>query len=388
MFKLLARANELEAQGKEILHFEIGETNFASPPEVVESVCQAIQKGKTKYVPSVGINELRDAICDFTAQEYGFRPDREQVLVCPGNAVIYFTIKCLVDRAMDVLYPDPGFSTWLSAIALCRANAVPVKLKESNGFRLQADDIEKRINEYTRLMIVHSPSNPTGAVMTAQEIKDVYNVAKKHDLYVLSDEAYAQLIYGEEHHSLSIYDKCRERTILLGSFSKAYAMTGWRLGYCIAPVEVIKKMALLFQTIFSCFPPFIQWAGITALEKSDYYNRMMVKEFRKCRDLIVDGLNSIEGVHCTKPQGTTYVFPNIQGTGLKSKEFADLMLEKAGVALLPGTDFGQYGEGYVRLCFANSQDNIVKAINKMKEVLNDYTRTISKNTESYATPLR
>ncbi len=387
MFKLLARANELEAQGKKIIHLEIGETNFDTPIEVTDAVINALDGGKTHYVPSVGIPELRDAICDFTAKEYGFRPYREQVLVCPGNAVIYFTVRCLVDRGMDVIYPDPGFSTWLSAIALCRANAIPVQLRECNSFRLQAKDIDNFISEYTRLIIVHSPSNPTGAVMTEDEIQAVYNVAKENDLYLLSDEAYAQLIYDGEHYSPSVYDKCQERTILLGSFSKAYAMTGWRLGYCIAPVEVIEKMGLLFQTIFSCFPPFIQWAGITALKEAGYYNQMMVKHFKRCRDLIVDGLNSIEGIKCCKPQGATYVFPNIQGTGLSDHEFADLMLEKAGVALLAGRYFGKYGEGHVRLCFANSERNIIQAIQNMKEVLNDSRRTVSRNIESYASPL-
>ena len=388
MFKLLARANELQAQGKEILHFEIGETNFASPPEVIDSAVNALQSGKTHYVPSVGIPELRDKVCEFINKEYGFKPLREQVLICPGNAVIYFAIKCIVDRTFDVIYPDPGFSTWLSAIKLCRANAVPVQLKEKHGFRLQAEDIKPLINEYTRMIIVHSPSNPTGAVMNGKEIRDAFIVAEESDLYILSDEAYSQLTYGEKHYSPSIYDKCKERTILLGSFSKAYAMTGWRLGFCVAPVEVIEKMNLLFQTIFSCFPPFIQWAGITALESSGYYNRLMLKQFLKCRDLIVDGLNNIKGIHCVRPQGTTYVFPNISETGLTSKQFADLMLEKAGIALLPGSDFGKYGEGYVRLCFANSEENITKALNKMKEVLSDTTRKIHRNTEICSTSMR
>lgn len=388
MFKLLARANELESQGKEILHFEIGETNFASPPEVVGSTIKALTSGKTHYVPSTGINELKDSLAEHINKEYGFKPYREQILICPGNAVIYFAIRCLVDRTFDVLYPDPGFSTWLSAISFCRANAVPVKLKEEYGFRLQANDVERLVNEYTRLLIVHSPSNPTGAVMTEKEIREVYNVAKANDLYILSDEAYSQLIYGDAHYSPAEYDACLERTVLLGSFSKAYAMTGWRLGYCIAPANVIEKMGLLFQTIFSCFPPFIQWAGITALNEAGYYNRMMVKHFLKCRDLIVNGLNAIQGIQCVKPQGTTYVFPNITGTGLTSKQFADLMLEKAGVALLPGSDFGKYGEGYVRLCFANSEENIVKALQNMKEVLSDSKNKVSGNIETYATTLR
>ncbi len=370
MFNLLARANELETEGKEILHFEIGETNFNCPPEVEDSVKEAIFDGKTHYVSSMGINELRDAVCEHTYKELGFSPSREQVLICPGNAVIYFAIKCVVDRAMDVIYPDPGFSTWLSVLKMCRAKAIPVQLKEENGFRLQAKDMEPLINEYTRLLIVHSPSNPTGAVMTKQEVEDVALLAKKNDLYILSDEAYSKLVYDGVHYSPAVYDQCLERTILLRSFSKDYSMTGFRLGYCIAPIKVIEKMGLLFQTIFSCFPPFIQWAGITALREGWYYNKWMVKELRKRRDLIVEGLNSIEGISCRKPEGATYVFPNIKNTGLSSQEFADLMLERAGIALLSGTNFGQYGEGYVRLCFANTEENIKKAIDKMKEVLN------------------
>ncbi len=388
MFNLLARANEMEAQGKEILHFEIGETNMKSPEEAIGVGCSSILSGKTHYVSSMGIPEVRDAICEYTKRELGFRPAREQVLVCPGNSVIYLAIRCVVDRAMDVIYPDPGFSTWLSVMKMCRVKAIPVQLKEQNGFRLQTSDIEPLTNEYTRLLIVHSPSNPTGAVMNELEIGDVAMLAKEKDLYILSDEAYAKLIYNGKHYSPSIYDQCLERTILLGSLSKGYSMTGWRMGYAIAPVNVIEKMGLLFQTIFSCFPPFIQWAGKAVMEKSEYYNKEILKKLRVKRDLMVEGLNSIEGVSCPTPQGATYVFPSIKGTGLLSQEFAEMMLERAGIALLSGTNFGQYGEGYVRLCFANSDDNIKKAIDKMKGVLSDTRKVISRNTESYAQTLR
>ncbi len=388
MFRLLARANELENEGKEILHFEIGETNFRSPKEAVEMLRSALSSDKTHYVSSLGINELRDAVCEYTKKELGFRPSREQVLICPANAVIYLSIRCLVDKGMDVVYPDPGFSTWLSAIRLIGAKAVPVRLQQKNLFRLQTDDMEDLVNQYTRLIIVHSPSNPTGAVMTEEEVMKVAELAQRKDVYLLSDEAYSKLIYEGKHYSPSVYDQCLERTILLGSFSKNYSMTGWRLGYAIAPVKVIEKMGLLFQTIFSCFPPFIQWAGISVLEKCDYYNKWMVGELRKRRDLMVEGLNSIEGIYCVKPEGATYVFPNIEKTGLSSKEFADLMLERAGIALLSGTDFGKYGEGYVRLCFANTEDNINKCISKTREVLGDTRRVVPANIESYASTLR
>lgn len=366
MFRLLAKVNELEAQGKSILHFEMGEPNFSSPTSVVQAACDALNAGKTHYVNSMGITELRNIICDAIEAELGFRPTRNQVLITPANAVIYFLIKCVVNEGEEVIFPDPGFPTYYAAISFAGVQPVPVPLKEENAFRMSPDDIRNTITDKTRLIIINSPQNPTGAVMTKDEIEEVAIIAEEANVYLLSDEVYCKIIYDATHYSPSIRDHCQERTILLNSFSKAYSMTGWRLGYAIGPEDVIEKMGLLLQTIISCLPPFIQYAGITALTNGQEYNRQMVDTLRQRRDEIVQGLNSLPGVSYLTPDGAFYAFPNITETGLTSKQFADLMLERAGIALLPGTNFGKHGEGYVRLSYATSQKTVAEAIERMR----------------------
>lgn len=369
MFRLLAEINELEAQGKDILHFEIGDLSFNSPTSVVEATYRAIASGKTHYVNSMGIPELRDAVAETIKQELGFKPRREQILITPANAVIYFLIRCVVNPGEEVIYPDPGFPTYYAAISFTGVKGVPVPLREENHFRMPPDEIRKRIGKKTRLIIINSPSNPTGAVMTEEEIDEVAGIAQEAEVYLLSDETYGKMTYGVAHHSPSVKDRCQERTILLNSFSKAYSMTGWRLGYAIGPEEVIAKMGLLLQTIISCVPPFIQYGGIAALSDSDFTLDMM-QHLRGLRDTVVLGLNSLPGVTCLAPEAAFYAFPNITRTGLASQQFADIMLERAGIALLPGTNFGNYGEGYVRLSYATSRESINEAIEKMGGVLN------------------
>lgn len=369
MFKLLAKINELEAQGKRILHFEMGDPQFPSPEAVVEAAYNAMRAGKTHYVNSMGISELRDAICDYTEERLGFSPTREQVLITPANAVIYFLIRCVVNSGEEVIYPDPGFPTYHSAISFTGAKGIPVQLREGNQFRMLPGDIRDAITSRTKLIIVNSPNNPTGSVMTKEEIEEVAKIAKESDVYLLSDEVYDKITYDVPHYSPSIRDRCRERTILLNSLSKTYSMTGWRLGYAIGPEDVIEKMGLLLQTTISCVPPFIQHAGIIALTEGQMYVDIMVDTLRHLRNAMVNGLNSLPGVLCLTPDGAFYAFPSIAKTGFTSQQFADLMLEEAGVALLPGTNFGKYGEGYVRLSYATHIQTIGKAIERMKKAL-------------------
>lgn len=368
MFQLLTKANELEAQGKRILHFEIGDLGFKSPPDAIKAACDALCLDKTHYVNSMGIQELRDVICDEVERELGFRPTRKQVLVTPANAVIYWVVRCVLNRGEYFAAPDPGFPTYLAVARATGTNLLPVRLKEENNFRMSPDDLGD-VFVWARLLIVNSPSNPTGAVMIEDEVEAIAKVAEKKNVWLLSDETYSKMIYDGRHYSPSIRDKCKKRTIILNSFSKAYSMTGWRLGYAVGPERLIAKMNLLLQTVISCVPPFVQWAGITALTDGREHNRRMLLDLRQRRNEIVGGMNSLKGVSCLEPEGAFYTFPNITKTGLSSQEFADLMLDRAGVALLPGTNFGQYGEGYVRLSYATARGNIAEAIDKMREVL-------------------
>lgn len=375
MFQILAKARELERQGKEILHFELGDPDFNTPGNIVDAVVKALKNGDTHYAPSSGLPELKKAAADVTVRSRGFRPEPEQLLVCPGaNVMIYYAAACVVNPGEEVIVPDPGFVSYFSILKFLGIKIVRVHLHEENEFRLNPDDVQKAITPRTRMIIMNSPSNPTGAVMTEDEIKELYEIAKQNDVYLLSDEIYARMIYedtGIKHYSPSRYDHCKERTILVNGFSKSYAMTGWRLGVVTGPAEVISKMGLLLETTTSCVSPFIQRAGIEALKGNQEPIIKMVGEFRKRRDIIVKGLNSLPGVTCLKPQGAFYVFPNIKGTGLTSEEFAELMLSQAGVALAPGTIFGENGEGYVRLCYANSIETINKAIERMRIVLEE-----------------
>ena len=373
MFQILSKAKELERQGREIIHFELGDPDFDTPENIVEAACASLKNKDTHYTSSGGLHELKVAAADVTEKSRGFRPDLTQILITPGaNVQIYYAIACTVEPGEEVIVPDPGFVSYFSIIDFLGAKAVRIPLHENNEFRLNPDDVEKAITEKTRMIIINSPSNPTGAVMTEQEIKKVYDIAEKHDLYLLSDEIYARMLYtGNENKfsSPSKYDPCKERVIIINGFSKSYAMTGWRLGVVTAPADLIEKMTLLLETTTSCVSPFVQKAGLAALKGDQDLTFKMIEEYRKRRDIIVEGLNTLPGVRCLKPKGAFYVFPNIEKTGMTSREFTDFILDKAGIALAPGTIFGNYGEGYVRLAYANSIDNINKAIEKMKYAL-------------------
>ena len=372
MFKILAHANELEARGRKILHFEIGEPDFATPDFITAAGIKALDDGETKYVNSLGILDLRQAIQAYIDVNYGYHPDIGQILVCPGaNPVIYFVLKTVANPGDEIIVQDPGFPTYYSAIKYAGLKAVTVPLQEENEFRMNPQEIRNKITKKTRLIIVNSPQNPTGAVMKQNEIKEIFNIAREYDLYLLSDEIYGKMTYDQSHHSATIYDQCKEHTIMLNGFSKSYAMTGWRLGYALGPVPVIEKMGLILQTILSCVPPFVQRAGIAALTGDQEIVSKMMEEFRRRRDLMLSGLNNLPGVKCIKPEGAFYLFPNIKGTGMTSEEFGRFMLTHAGVAVCPGNFFGPGGEGFARFSYASPLIEIEEALEKMSAALRE-----------------
>ncbi|MBI5001314.1 MAG: pyridoxal phosphate-dependent aminotransferase [Euryarchaeota archaeon] len=367
-FKTLAKAQELERKGCEILHFEIGEPDFDTPRHVLDAGQGALMGGKTHYSSPDGLHDLRLAVCDEVERTRGYRPDIGQVLVTPGaNPIIYFAVSCLAGPKDEVICPDPGFITYYAVLDYLGVKTVRVPLLEKNEFRMSPDHIRDRITKRTKLIILNSPQNPTGSVMCEEEIEEVAGIAEENDIYLLSDEIYGKLTYDTPHHSASVRDRCKERTILLDGFSKAYAMTGWRLGYSVAPEPLTKKMSLLLQTIVSCTTTFVQWGGVTALKGDQGCISDMMREFRERRDVIVSGLNGVNDISCVTPQGAFYVFPNIKKTGMTSQEFADHLLEELGIAVLPGTAFGPAGEGYIRMSYATSINTIEKAMKKMKE---------------------
>jgi aspartate aminotransferase len=373
MFQILTKARELERNGKEIFHFELGDPDFDTPENIVNAACKALKEGDTHYAPSTGIAELKELAANVTRSSRGFLPSLDQLLVCSGaNVMIYYSIACAVNPGEDVIVPDPGFVSYYSIIDYLGVNPIRVPLRESNEFRLDPDDVEKAITNKTRMIVVNSPSNPTGAVMTKEELTRVYEIAEKHDLFLLSDEIYARMIYQEkekQYFSPGSLDSCKERTIIVNGFSKSYAMTGWRLGVATGPSQIIEKMGLLLETTSSCVSPFIQKAGIEALIGKQNKIYEMVEEFRKRRDVMINGLNSLPGISCFNPKGAFYAFPNIRDTGYSSQQFTELVLDKAGVAVTPGPIFGINGEGFVRLCYVNSVENIEKAIENIRKVL-------------------
>lgn len=374
MFRLLDKVQKIERSGKTVLHFELGEPDFDTPNNIIQAACDSLKSGNTHYVNSMGLYGFREVIRETTKKTRGFEPDINQIMVTPGaNSIIFMAISCLVNPGEEVIIPDPGFPTYFSAIKYCGAKIVNVPLYEKNNFRLNPDDLRSRITSKTRLIIINSPSNPTGAVMTSDEILDVAKIAQEHDIYLLSDEIYARMVFdgSSSFYSPAVLDKCQERTIIINGFSKAFAMTGWRLGVAIGPSNVIEKMSLILQTIVSCVPPFIQDAGIEAIIGDQNPINQMLNEYKKRRDLLVEGLNNIKGINCVKPDGAIYAFPNITKTGMTSEQFSDFALDKAGVAILPGNNFGAYGEGYVRLCYVNSPDKIQLAIEKLKLALKE-----------------
>jgi len=369
-FEVLARARALEAQGREIIHLEIGEPDFDTPSNIVEAAGTALYEGYTHYCPSAGIPELREAIAELTSETRGVAVAPEQVVVTPGaKPIMFFCILALVEEGDEVLYPNPGFPIYESMINFVGAKPVPLVLEEERDFRFDVSQLREKVSSRTKMIVMNTPQNPTGGVLTREDLEAIAEVAQEHDLMVLSDEVYERIIYEGEHVSFLSLPGVQERTILLNGFSKTYAMTGWRLGYGVMPEELAVHIARLMTNSNSCTATFTQWAGIEALRGPQDASYEMVQEFKRRRDVIVRGLNAIEGIRCATPKGAFYVFPNIEGTGMNERDFADYLMEEAGVAALAGTSFGEHGRGYVRMSYANSVENIKKALANIEEAL-------------------
>ncbi|TSC72561.1 MAG: class I and II aminotransferase [Parcubacteria group bacterium Gr01-1014_70] len=369
MFKVLARAQELERAGERVVHFEIGDPDFATPTHITDAAVTALRAGDTHYANSLGIRELREAVADYVAPDLGARPRVGQIAVAPAISFIYFIARCLVNPGDEIVVSDPGYSSYFSAFDFVGARTVLVPTLEKNGFRLKAADVERVITPRTRILFINSPQNPTGSMMEKNDLENIFTLAQRHDFYVLTDEVYAKMTYDMPHYSIAVSDQCNERVILLSGFSKAYAMSGWRLGYAVAPEPVVEKLGLMIQTIISNVPPFVQRGGIAALTGSQQCVTDMMREYRARRDLMVAGLRGLLGVTCIEPDGAFYTFPNITGTGMTSEQFCERMLEEARVVLLPGTNFGPSGEGYVRLCFSVSRSEIEEGLRRMHRIL-------------------
>jgi len=366
-FEVLARARALEAQGREIVHLEIGEPDFDTPSNIVEAGGTALQQGYTHYSPSAGIPELREAIAEYTSKTRGVEVSPEQVVVTPGGKpIMFFSILALVEEGDEVLYPNPGFPIYESMINFVGAKAVPLPLQEEREFRFDVSELADKVSPRTKMIIINTPQNPTGSVLTKDDLEVIAQVADEHDLVVLSDEIYERILYEGQHVSFLSLPGMQKRTILLNGFSKTYAMTGWRLGYGVMPEELAAHITRLMTNSNSCTATFTQWAGVEALRGSQDASYKMVAEFKRRRDVIVPGLNAIKGIRCVEPKGAFYVFPNIEGTGMNERQFADYLMEEAGVAVLAGTSFGQYGRGYIRLSYANSVENIEKALSSIE----------------------
>jgi len=362
-FEVLARAKALEAEGRDIVHLEIGEPDFDTPQNIIDKAVEALRSGYTHYGPAAGLPEVRKTFADFIAGDRGIDVGPDNVVVVPGGKpIIYFPLTALVDPGDEVIYPNPGFPIYESVINFLEGKAVPLKLAEEKDFSFDIEDLKALASDRTKLLIINSPQNPTGGMLSADDLDAIAELAVKHDFWVLSDEIYSKIIYEGTHDSISTRPGMLERTIILEGHSKTYAMTGWRLGYGIMPAELAAAVAKLQTNCTSCTAAFTQIAGAEALTGPQDAAQAMVAEFKVRRDLLVDGLNAIEGITCKKPRGAFYVFPNITGLGITSKQVELRLLDEFGVDALAGTSFGAFGEGYLRFSYANSQDNIRKAL--------------------------
>lgn len=370
-FEVLVRARALEAQGRDIVHLEIGEPDFDTPGNVVEAGIEALRAGYTHYGPSNGMLEVRGAIAEYVSTTRHIHVKPEEVVVVPGGKpIIFFAMMALIDEGDEVIYPNPGFPIYESMIHYVLGKAVPIHLREDLDFGLDVSELAALITDRTRLIILNSPHNPTGGVMSRAQVEAIAAAIGDRNIMVLSDEIYSRLVFEGEHFSIAAVPGMKERTLILDGFSKTYAMTGWRLGYGVCRADLAQQLSRLMTNSNSCTASFTQMAGLEALRGDQSSVEQMRQAFMRRRDLFVAGLNRIKGFSCRNPHGAFYVFPNIQGTGWGSKPLADALLEEAGVACLSGTAFGAYGEGYLRFSTANSEEAIEKAL----ERIDDWTR--------------
>lgn len=369
-FEVLAKAKSLEAQGKDIIHLEIGQPDFTTPMNICEAAFKAMKDGHTGYCPSAGLPEFREVVAQHISETRKIDIHPDEVTVTPGaKPIIFFTILALVDDGDEVIYPEPGFPVYESVIDFIGGKAIPLPLREEVDFRFRIEDLVDSISDRTRLLILNSPQNPTGGTLTASDLTAIAELAQQHRFYILTDEVYSRLLYEGTHQSILSLPGMKEQTILIDGHSKTYAMTGWRLGYGVAPREIADKITRLTINSNSCTATFTQIAGIEALTGPQTFVTQMVNEFQKRRDVIVDGLNAINGIKCVKPLGSFYVFPNVTELPLSCEEMADYLMDEVGVALLPGTAFGKFGDGYLRLSYANSLENIEDALGRIQTAI-------------------
>lgn len=366
-FEVLAKAKALEAEGRDIIHLEIGQPDFDTPEHICKAAYDAMLQGFTGYGPANGLPKLRAAVAEHISQTRGIDVHPDEVVITPGaKPIIFFTILAMIEKGDEVIYPDPGFPTYRSVVDFIGGVPVPLPLKEEVDFRFELDELVEAVSDRTKLLIINSPHNPTGGRLDRNDLSAIAELAIKHDFVVMADEVYSRIIYEEQHESIINIPGMKDRTILIDGYSKTYSMTGWRLGYGVMPKALAKHLTRLMINSNSCTCTFTQMAGIAALTGSQKFVSRMVDEFRLRRDLIIGGLNSIDGMSCRKPIGAFYAFPNITKIGMNCEALADYLLENAGVAVLPGTSFGKYGDGYLRLSYANSLENIEKAVDRMR----------------------
>ncbi len=372
-FQVLARAQELEAQGRSVIHLEIGQPDFPTEPHICDAAIQAMREGKTGYGLPPGLPQLRRVISEDAGRRRGMSFHPDQVVVTVGSKpIMFYTINALAGEGDEVLYPDPGFPMYASIISYSGAKPVPLPLRQETEFRFDPEEFRSLLSDRTRLVILNSPENPTGGILAESDLLVVAEEAVKRDLMVLSDEIYINFLYGETFSTIAALPGMAERTVILDGFSKSYCMTGWRLGYGILPPPLVDIFGLYNLNIFSCPTTFNQYGGLAAIQGSQEAVRAMVDEYRRRRDFVVDRLNRMRGVKCLIPGGAFYAFPDIRGTGLSCEELARRLLDEAGVAALPGTGFGAHGEGHLRISYATAMPNLAEAMDRMEGFLKNF----------------
>ena len=367
-FAILSKANELEAKGMNVIHLEIGQPDFKTPENIIDAAKEAMSDGYTGYGPTLGYNELREAVADYVKEYKNIDATKDNVVIVPGGKpTMFFTMLTLVEPGDEVIYPNPGFPIYESCIKFARGIPVPMPLTADNDFRPDVEKLKSLITPKTKLIIINNPGNPTGGIFEKEDILAIADILKdRPDIFVLSDEIYDRLMYDGETISIASIPEMRDRTLVLDGFSKTYAMTGWRIGYCVANVDIIKKFEMIMVNSVSCTCSFTQMAAVEALKGPQDSVVEMKNKFKERRDWLVNALNEIDGVECCIPRGAFYAFPDISSFGLSSKEFADRLLEEEGIALAWGTSFGEYGEGHIRISYATSLENLKEAVERLK----------------------
>ncbi|KUO48783.1 MAG: aspartate aminotransferase [Desulfitibacter sp. BRH_c19] len=372
-FEVLARARKIESQGVKVIHMEIGEPDFSSPARVIGSAAKALHQGQTKYCAAGGLAAVQEVIADYSGKLRNIKFEPSEVVIVPGaKPILSYTMMACVNPGDEVIYPNPGFPIYESLIRFCGGIPVPLPIEEiGDNFSIDVDKLAKLITPKTKMLILNSPHNPTGGILTNKELSEIAKLCIKNDLLVLSDEVYSKIYYDEAPTSIGSFPGMKERTVIVDGFSKTFSMTGWRLGYGLMPQELAQHISRLIINSNSCTAPFVQIAGAEAILNCQDETTKMVQEFAKRREILINGLNTIPGLYCHKPKGAFYAFPNITGTGNTSTKLAHDLLEKAGVAVLDGASFGEYGKNYLRLSYATSVDNIYAALNRIDLFLNN-----------------